>query len=148
MMTHRFSVLMLEDDDDRIERFREVIARDNAFGGVGVAKTAYDFIANLNYADGTDLIALDHDLFPETDDSPDPGDGRDVAEALAKMPPFCPVLIHSTNAPAADSMMFTLRDAGWTADRIAPIGNDWIEAYWYPTVCDILFGRFDRSTPS
>jgi len=29
-------------------------------------------------------------------------------------------------------MMFSMRDAGWTVDRIAPIGDDWIEAYWYP----------------
>ena len=42
------------------------------------------------------------------------------------------ILIHSTNAPAADSMLLTLRDAGWVVDRISPLGDDWIEAYWYP----------------
>lgn len=29
------------------------------------------------------LISLDHDLFPETHEAPDPGTGRDVADYLA-----------------------------------------------------------------
>ena len=76
--------------------------------------------------------------FVWADDEPDPGDGRDVAEFLAGQTPCCPVLIHSTNGPAADSMYFTLDDAGWTVDKIAPFGEDWIEAYWRPTVVPLL----------
>jgi hypothetical protein len=35
-------------------------------------------------------------------------------------------------------MLFSLRDAGWTVERIAPLGDDWIENYWYPTICDMI----------
>jgi hypothetical protein len=52
--------------------------------------------------------------------------------------PVAPVLIHSTNAEAADSMLFVLTESGWYVDRIAPIGEDWIESYWYPTANSIL----------
>jgi hypothetical protein len=35
-------------------------------------------------------------------------------------------------------MMFSMRDAGWTVDRIAPIGDDWIESYWYPVALQMI----------
>ncbi len=130
-------LLMLEDDRDRIERFARVL------GSVAIQlaylRTAHDFI--LAYESLTTvpkLISLDHDLFVDHDNDPDPGDGRDVARFLALHKPISPILIHSTNAIAADSMLCTLQDAGWTVDRIAPIGDDWIESYWFPTAMDII----------
>ena len=35
-------------------------------------------------------------------------------------------------------MMFTLQDAGWQADRISPLGEDWIEEYWYPVAKEMF----------
>ncbi len=35
-------------------------------------------------------------------------------------------------------MLFTLRDAGWSVDRIAPLGEDWIESYWFPFAMRML----------
>jgi hypothetical protein len=35
-------------------------------------------------------------------------------------------------------MLFSMRDAGWTVDRIAPIGDDWIESYWYPVAREMI----------
>lgn len=35
-------------------------------------------------------------------------------------------------------MLHTLEEAGWMVDRIAPIGLDWIETYWAPTVMEII----------
>lgn len=101
------------------------VTRVQAYGTLQVAPT---------------LIALDHDLFVDHDDDPDPGDGREVASFLARMKPIAPVLIHSTNAVAADSMLYTLQESGWTVDRIAPIGEDWIESYWFPTAMKMIRG--------
>lgn len=97
-----------------------------------IHRTAPQFIAAYPAIDETPcLICLDHDLFVDSPSDPDPGDGRDVSDFLIAQSANCPALIHSTNAPAADSMMFSMREAGWVVDRIAPIGNDWIEAYWF-----------------
>lgn len=128
-------VVMLEDDRDRIVRFDAILKLQINDACLSVSRTAPAFIDAFRTNSGSrqpDLIALDHDLFTDSPDDPDPGDGRDVARFLAKLDPICPVLIHSTNAAAADSMLYTLLDAGWTADRISPLGDDWIEAYWYP----------------
>jgi hypothetical protein len=130
-------LLMLEDDRDRIERFACVL------GSVAIQltyfRTAHDFIrAYESLTIVPKLISLDHDLFVDHDNDPDPGDGRDVAKFLALHKPISPILIHSTNAIAADSMLFTLQDAGWTVDRIAPIGDDWIESYWFPTAMNMI----------
>ena len=131
-------IIMLEDDLDRIERFTSIVARRPGMT-LKVSRTAFDFIAAYAaMAETPDLVALDHDLFTDSPDASDPGDGRDVAVYLATQTPVCPVLIHSTNAPAADSMLYTLRESGWTADRIAPLGHDWIEAYWYPYAMRML----------
>jgi hypothetical protein len=132
-------MLMLEDDHDRSRRFRAIVARHHPDTALTIARTAPDFItAYWSLAEPPDLICLDHDLLTDSPDDPDPGDGRDVAAFLVTRPAQCPVLIHSTNANAADSMMFSMRDAGWTAERIAPIGDDWIEADWYPVACEMI----------
>jgi len=130
---------MLEDNLDRINRFNSILEQHDGETRIVVRRTAKGFIqahTQLNFA--PTLIALDHDLFTDKPDDPDPGDGRDVAVHLAECKPNSPILIHSTNAPAAESMLLTLRDAKWTADRIAPIGDDWIESYWYPVAIELI----------
>lgn len=130
-------LVMLEDDTERIERFLTVIARHHPEATLHVWRTAPAFIAGYSQiADAPDLVCLDHDLFTDTPDEPDPGDGRDVSDFLISQPPRSPALIHSTNSVAADSMMFSMRDAGWTVDRLLPIGEDWIEEYWYPVAVE------------
>ena len=130
---------MLEDDLDRIQRFRAVVERNNADAVLTVARTAPDFCdAYAALTANPDLICLDHDLFVDSPGDPDPGDGRDVSNFLITQVARCPALIHSTNAPAADSMLFSMRDSGWTVDRIAPIGDDWIESYWYPVALEMI----------
>ena len=125
-------LVMLEDDLDRIRRFNSLVTQHHPLARLDVHRTAEDFIAAYSAIDSTPcLICLDHDLFPDSPDDPDPGDGRDVSNFLVTQDPICPALIHSTNSHAADSMMFSMRDAGWIVDRIAPIGDDWIESYWY-----------------
>ncbi len=133
-------LLMLEDDLDRIARFTTVLHQDSSEHKLTYRRTAPSFIelylSLTRNEERPDLICLDHDLFTDHVNDPDPGDGRDVAVFLSDCEPICPVLIHSTNASAADSMLYNLLEAGWIADRIVPLGTDWIEAYWFPYVRD------------
>jgi hypothetical protein len=140
-------ILMLEDDLDRIGRFKAVVARHHADAVLTIARTAPDFVAKHAALNALpDLICLDHDLFVDSPDDPDPGDGRDVSNFLITQMATCPALIHSTNSHAADSMLFSMRDAGWTVDRIAPIGADWIESYWYPVALKMIARGNDRKS--
>jgi len=133
---------MLEDDLDRIERFRSIVARHRKPIFLDISRTAPEFIARyMGISVTPDLICLDHDLMPNSCDDPDPGDGRDVSNFLNHCFPASPVLIHSTNSPAADSMMFSMREHGWFVDRISPIGEDWIESYWFPSALEMV-GKF------
>ncbi|TWT38875.1 cyclic-phosphate processing receiver domain-containing protein [Blastopirellula retiformator] len=135
-------LLMLEDDPDRIQRFLAIVVKNYPHAELSIHRTAPAFIAAYETLTATpDLICLDHDLFPDSVDDPDPGDGRDVAAFLASQPALAPVLIHSTNARAAESMLFSLRDAGWNVDRIAPLGEDWIEAYWFGVASEMIAGK-------
>lgn len=133
-------LLMLEDDRERIQRFQAVLQRSFSPFHLVFARTAPNFVdLYQSLSIPPVLIALDHDLF--VDDparEPDPGDGRDVARFMATKLPIAPVLIHSTNSFAAESMLLTLRDAGWQAERISPLGDDWIETYWKQTVAPHL----------
>jgi hypothetical protein len=79
------------------------------------------------------LISLDHDLelLKTEDGSVDPGDGRDVAQFLSTVKPFCPVIVHTSNSTAAISMTSTLQDAGWNVSRVYPENDlEWIKTAW------------------
>lgn len=130
---------MLEDDLDRIERFNRIVARHHHHISLDIERTAPAFIRRFKHIDVIpDLICLDHDLMPDSPSDPDPGDGRDVSHFMNKSFPTSPVLIHSSNSIAADSMMFSMRDHGWFVDRISPIGEDWIESYWFPSALALV----------
>jgi hypothetical protein len=131
-------VLMLEDDDERLERFEAVAAK------LGVELVSWPdaraMIAEMGrYLPTAALISLDHDLMPIHDI--EPGDGLDVAKHLAALPPTCPVIIHTSNRVRGDAMMGELELAGWTYHRIPPIGDDWIEVDWFRAVKKVLKAR-------
>jgi hypothetical protein len=137
-------LLMLEDDLDRIQRFRAIVAHNHPHAILEIARTAPDFKSKYwALSETPDLVCLDHDLFTDSPGDADPGDGRDVSDFLATRLAKCPALIHSSNSAAADSMLYSLRDAGWTVERIAPIGDDWIESYWYPVACEMIARGID-----
>jgi hypothetical protein len=131
-------LLVLEDNSDRIGVMRaEVDARLPDLGFVHFADVS-SFIA---WADANllhvALISLDHDLEMIAEPNGtlrDPGDGRQVAAWLASQRPSCPVIIHTTNSTAAESMRLTLEDGGWSARRAVPgpeltwITRDWLAA--------------------
>jgi hypothetical protein len=130
---------MLEDDHERIEIFSAVLRERWPEVELRFWRTAPTFIEHYStVAVPPLLIALDHDLFKDDPLDPDPGDGRDVARFLVAQPPISPVLIHSTNSAAADSMLFALQEADWKASRISPLGEDWIEEDWFPMATRII----------
>lgn len=83
------------------------------------------------------MVSLDHD--PEAPaGAPDPGDGLEVARYLVSQPVVCPVLIHSSNGERSRWMAGELELAGWRHWRVAPLGDDWIEADWRRLVRRLL----------
>lgn len=126
-------ILMLEDEVERLDRFANVLVNHAPDVELRHWRTSGAFIHGFKEAEQKPiLICLDHDLFVWSEDEPDPGDGRDVSEFLASQNPCCHVIIHSSNAPAANSMYFTLLEHDWSVERVAPLGKDWIESYWWP----------------
>lgn len=136
-------LLMLEDDRDRIDRFTATLGAVAPGMPLMVWRSAAKMIREIEpFLPAARLISLDHDLEPvEAED--DPGDGIDVARYLAARPPVCPVIIHSSNGSRSDWMIGEFELGGWESKRVAPIGEDWIEAYWSAVVRRIL-RRQDR----
>jgi len=128
-------ILILEDNEDRIKNFQNAVASLGKDSSVQIWNDAPTMIAELpSVLNRACLISLDHDLNPQRNEAVDPGTGLEVAEFLAKYPPICPVLIHSTNYEKAWSMHNELRFGGWQVDRVGPIGDDWIQCLWLPKV--------------
>jgi ADP-ribosylglycohydrolase len=125
------TILILEDNAERTAAFQKAVA---ALGEGFEAKVWSDAPSMIAESDAffstVALISLDHDLNPLPGAAMDPGTGVDVARFLADFMPVCPVLIHSSNTDRVYSMHNELRFAGWTADRVGPLGSDWIETSW------------------
>ena len=133
------TILLLEDNDDRIAGFQKAVAKLGGDFELKIWREAPSMIAECEaFFPSTALISLDHDLNPQPGATTDPGTGLDVAKFLAVCRPVCPVIIHSTNADRAYSMHNELRFADWTAERVGPIGDNWIEPLWLPKACEFL----------
>jgi len=125
------TILILEDNDERIAAFEKTVAELGGDFELKVWRDAPSMIAECEeFFPTTALISLDHDLNPMPGATGDPGTGVDVARFLGEFMPVCPVLIHSSNTDRVYSMHNELRFAGWMADRVGPIGTDWIETSW------------------
>ncbi|MGA3141961.1 MAG: ADP-ribosylglycohydrolase family protein [Verrucomicrobiota bacterium] len=139
------TILLLEDNDERIAGFKSAVRELGEDWQLHIWHDAPTMIAECeNCFDDVHLISLDHDLDPQPGATFDPGTGLEVAKLLAGHFPICPVIIHSTNADRAWSMHNELRFAGWTVDRVGPIGDDWIRKLWLPKVREML-GQLPRS---
>ena len=122
---------MLEDDGERIERFTAVVKVIAPAMPFVVWRSAKKMVREVEpFFAAARLISLDHDLEPYEGDTEDPGDGIEVARFLAERPPVCPIIVHSSNGTRSDWMVGELELGGWDYTRVAPIGDDWIEAYW------------------
>jgi hypothetical protein len=128
-------IYILEDNDDRTIQFKMAAASIAPGIRVRVWQSATRMIEELKDSEEIpSLISLDHDLIPSPNAIDDPGTGLDVAKMFAKLIPFCPVIVHTSNAPAGASMVYELSRAGWHVERIYPIGDDWISHDWSQTV--------------
>ncbi len=133
------TILLLEDNDERIAAFQQAVAALGADFELKVWRDAPSMIAECEpFFPTTVLISLDHDLNPMPGATVDPGTGVDVARFLGDVMPVCPVLIHSSNTDRVYSMHNELRFAGWMVDRVGPIGTNWIETSWLRTAKRLL----------
>lgn len=135
------SILILEDNDDRIAFFQKVVASWGNEFRLFLWRDAHSMIAECAaHFSQAALISLDHDLNPPLGSTVDPGTGLAVAQFLGDALPVCPVLIHSSNTDRVYSMHNELRFAGWMVDRVGPIGTDWIEKTWSRRALELLAG--------
>ena len=134
------TILILEDNDERIAAFQRTVAALGDNFELKVWRDAPSMISECEtFFPTAALISLDHDLNPMPGATVDPGTGVDVARFLGDFMPVCPVLIHSSNVDRVYSMHNELRFAGWTAvDRVGPIGSDWIETSWLKRARELL----------
>jgi hypothetical protein len=133
------SILILEDDENRIAGFQKVVAELGDGFNLKIWRDAPSMIAECEqFFPNAALFSLDHDLNPQPGVTADPGTGLDVAQFLADFLPVCPVLIHSSNTGCAYSMLNELRFSKWTVDRVGPIGLDWIETTWQRRIRTLL----------
>jgi hypothetical protein len=143
-------IAILEDNADRRAVMRACIADrfytfESHFFDEARAMIAF---LDQNLADVL-VVSLDNDLDPK--DGPDGravdvGEGRQVAEFLATREPVCPVVIHTSNANAADAMTEMLGTAGWKTRRTVPMDDTkWIEDEWFFVVRRALVGPVKRN---
>ncbi len=124
-------ILILEDNAERIAAFEQTVSALAGDWSLKVWRDAPSMIAEcVDYLPNTRLISLDHDLNPLPGVSYDPGTGVDVTRHLSLFPPVCPVILHSSNHERVYSMHNELRFAGWTTERVGPLGEDWIGRSW------------------
>ncbi len=133
------TLLLLEDNSERIEAFEATLRELGDDWQMRVWRDAHSMIAECeDHFGDTHLISLDHDLNPQPGATRDPGTGVEVAKLFASHFPFCPIIIHSTNADRAWSMHNELRFGGWTVERVGPIGEDWVKKLWLPKAREML----------
>ena len=139
-------MLLLEDDSERLERFRAVLAIVDPKSSVIAWRDAHAMIREAGpLLPSASLISLDHDLEPERPDSSDPGDGYLVAQWLTSQPIVRPVIIHTSNGERATWMAGAFDLAGWRHWRVVPLGDDWIETDWRRQVRRLL--KLNRRRP-
>lgn len=148
MRSMAYFIAILEDDSDRQAAMADCLEDRFPQYPIRFFATAAEMIWHLrrNLSDVI-VIGLDHDLelVPIVGKSLlDPGSGRIVADYLASVAPVCPVVIHTTNAPAGDGMEAILQDAGWATSRVTPYGDlQWIPEVWLRAMRDAVV----RHTP-
>lgn len=146
-MAHK--VAILEDNLDRQAVMRRCLADRFYMYDVRFFDESSAMIRflDLNLQE-TLVISLDNDL--ELKPGPDgrmidPGSGVEVAEYLANKSAVCPVVIHTTNTNAAESMKSALAAGGWRTRRVVPFDDmNWIESDWLFAIRRAIVGPLAR----
>src|SRR3954470_16053523 len=136
---NRSTILLLEDNSERVSQFELAVRQLGGAFKLRVWRDTARMMAECHefLADAA-LISLDHDLTKEHQDSPDPGDGVQVAEFFARLPALCPIILHTSNSERVWSMHNALRFGGWQAEQVMPFGEDWIVRSWLPKARSLL----------
>lgn len=110
-------ILFLDDNPARLRWARREFIPGHDLSLVDSAAAATDLLGSLF---GWDLVFLDHDLGGEEHADPsDPNTGSAVVRWVARnRPGVGRFIVHSLNAPAANGMVLSLREAGYRADYI------------------------------
>ena len=142
-------IVVLEDNEDRQAVMRACLADRFHTFDVHFFDDASDAIRFLDaHLADTLIVSLDNDLELKSGPdgrSVDPGEGRQVAEFLARRQPVCPVILHTTNSDAATAMDELLRAAGWKTRRVIPFDDTaWIETDWFFSVRRAIVGPIPR----
>jgi hypothetical protein len=131
-------LLMLEDNDERVQRFTEALHVLDPTLPLKIWRDAKSMIREIEpYLPPARLISLDHDL-EAPEGAADPGDGLEVVKFLVSQPIRRPVIIHSSNGERSTWMAGELELAGWRFWRVAPLGDDWVEVDWRRLVKRLL----------
>lgn len=135
--------VILEDNDERRAAMRERLMDRFPQYSVSFFSTAAECVDHLQrHLPGVLAVSLDHDLelIPIGNGRTlEPGTGREVADFLAAQAPSCPILVHSTNAPASVAMIQELEDSGWPVYQVSPYGDlEWISERWFPTLREAM----------
>ena len=135
----RKMILILEDNPERLRQFEAAMSQLGPLYRLRTWCDANRMIAECDemLADAA-LISLDHDLNKEHEDSADPGDGVQAARFLAALPQICPVILHTSNTERVWSMHNEFRFGGWECERVAPLGEDWINRSWLSMASALL----------
>jgi hypothetical protein len=133
------TILILEDSRDRITGFERAVAELGDGFELKLWRDAPSMITECEqYFSSAALISLDHDLKSQSGATTNPGTGMDVARFLAEFPRVCPVLLHSSSTECALLMRNELRLAGWVADRVGPLGTQWIGTTWVRRMRELI----------
>jgi type II secretory pathway component PulJ len=130
-------ILILEDNDERIEAFRDACGMLSA--DLILWNDARRMVEEMQQHLGTaTAISLDHDLADIEGEAV--GSGMDVVQELVSHKPSCPIFLHTSNTSASWSMRNELQRAGWSVQRISPVtmGTAWIKEDWLPAVRTIV----------
>jgi hypothetical protein len=131
-------LLMLEDDDERVQRFAAALRAVDPALPLMVWRDARVMVREVGrHLPAARVISLDHDLEPP-EGGPDPGDGLEVVKYLVSQPVVRPVIIHTSNGERSGWMAGEFDLAGWRHWRVAPLGDDWIEVDWRRLVKRLL----------
>jgi hypothetical protein len=133
------TILILEDSRDRIAGFERAVAELGDGFELKLWRDAPSMMAECEqYFSSAALISLDYDLQRQQGATTNPGTGMDVARFLAEFLPVCPVLLHSSSTEHAHLMQNELRLAGWVADRVGPLGAQWIGITWVRRMRELI----------
>lgn len=139
----RRCIAVLEDNEDRIEAMASCLADKFPFFDAQFFRSAPEMTAWLqSHGHQVICLSLDHDLEPPPHQPGiDPGSAREVVVSFRDWPPQFPVVLHTTNVPAAIAMEAELEERHWQVLRITPFGDlEWIATAWLPLVRQAILG--------